>query len=137
MAPTKLVPASGLHECKNGEFKQKGPEPETEPCRGGETSAYTDMQKRNAEHLADSYENRGVSEKEAKSRAWATVNEESGGGEKSGSGRGKPESHASSHKCGKKGGAASSSRSAEGRPASAKKAAATHQRNAAAKAASH
>src|SRR5947208_387761 len=64
----------------------------------GDKSAYTDKQKRKAEHIADSYEDRGVSEKEAKSRAWATVNKESGGGERSGSGHGKPESHASSHK---------------------------------------
>ena len=93
-----------------------------------EKSVYTGVQKRKAEPVVD---------REAKCRAWATVNEESGGGEKSGSGHDKPESHASSHKGSRKGGAASSSRSAEGRPASAKKAAATHQRNAAAKAASH
>lgn len=46
-------------------------------------------QKRQAEHIADSYEDRGVSEKEAKGRAWATVNKESGGGKKSGRGRAK------------------------------------------------
>ena len=86
----------------------------------GDKSKYSDKQKRKAEHIAESYENRGTSEKEAKSRAWATVNKESGGGEKSGSGRGKPESHVSSHKGGKKGGAASSSRSAAERSASAK-----------------
>jgi plasmid stabilization system protein ParE len=51
-------------------------------------SKYTDKQKRKAEHIAEGYEKRGVSEKEAKSRAWATVNKESGGGKKSGSGRG-------------------------------------------------
>jgi plasmid stabilization system protein ParE len=99
----------------------------------GDKSAYSDKQKRKAEHIADSYEDRGVSETEAKSRAWATVNKESGGGEKSGSGRGTKESHASSHKGGKKGGAASASRTAAERSASAKKAAATRKRNAAAK----
>lgn len=70
----------------------------------GDKGKYTDKQKRKAEHIADSYEDKGVSEKEAKSRAWATVNKESGGGKKSGSGRGKKESHASSRRGGKKGG---------------------------------
>jgi plasmid stabilization system protein ParE len=97
----------------------------------GEKSKYSDKQKRKAEHIAESYEDRGVSEKEAESRAWATVNKESGGGEKSGSGRGKADSHASSRKGGKKGGAASASRTAAERSASAKKAAATRKRNAA------
>ena len=35
-----------------------------------------------------------VPKKEAERRAWATVNKETGGGKKSGSGRGKPENHA-------------------------------------------
>ena len=70
----------------------------------GEKSKYTGKQKRKAEHIAEGYEDRGVSAKEAKSRAWATVNKESGGGKKSGSGRGKKESHSSSRKGGKKGG---------------------------------
>lgn len=70
----------------------------------GDKSSYTSKQKRKAEHIAEGYEDRGVSKKEAKSRAWATVNKESGGGKKSGSGRGKEESHASSRKGGKKGG---------------------------------
>ena len=70
----------------------------------GDKSKYTDKQKRKAEHIAEGYEDRGVSAKEAKSRAWATVNKESGGGKKSGSGRGKPGNHSSSRKGGKKGG---------------------------------
>ena len=53
----------------------------------GDKSSYTDKQKRQAEHIEEGYEKRGVSEKEAESRAWATVNKESGGGKKSGSGR--------------------------------------------------
>ena len=69
----------------------------------GDKGQYTDKQKRKAEHIEEGYEDRGVSKKEAKSRAWATVNKESGGGKKSGSGRGKKESHASSKKGGKKG----------------------------------
>ena len=69
----------------------------------GDKGKYTDKQKRKAEHIEESYEDRGVSKKEAEARAWATVNKESGGGKKSGSGRGKKESHASSRKGGKKG----------------------------------
>jgi plasmid stabilization system protein ParE len=70
----------------------------------GDKSSYTDKQKRQAEHIEEGYEDRGVSAKEAKSRAWATVNKESGGGKKSGSGRGHAESHSSSRKGGRKGG---------------------------------
>lgn len=98
----------------------------------GDKSKYTDKQERKADHIAESYESRGVSETEAERRAWATVNKESGGGKKSGSGRGHKESHASSRKGGRIGGAASASRSAAARSASAKKAAATRKRNAAA-----
>jgi plasmid stabilization system protein ParE len=53
----------------------------------GDKSAYTDKQKRKAEHIEESYESRGMSEKEAERRAWATVNKQDGGGKKSGSGR--------------------------------------------------
>jgi plasmid stabilization system protein ParE len=96
----------------------------------GDKSKYTDKQKRKAEHIAEGYEDRGVPESEAERRAWATVNKESGGGNKSGSGRGKPDTKVSSEK----GGAASASRSPEERSASAKKAAETRKRNRAAKA---
>jgi plasmid stabilization system protein ParE len=54
----------------------------------GEKSAYTDKQKRKAEHIEESYESRGLSEKEAERRAWATINKQDGGGKKSGSGKG-------------------------------------------------
>lgn len=70
----------------------------------GDKSAYTDKQKRKARDIEKGYESRGVSENEAERRAWATVNKESGGGKKSGSGRGQPESHESSRKGGRKGG---------------------------------
>ncbi|PZQ83496.1 MAG: plasmid stabilization protein [Ancylobacter novellus] len=96
----------------------------------GDKSKYTDKQERKAGHIAESYEERGVSEKEAERRAWATVNKESGGGNKSGSGRGKKDTHVSAEKGGKIGGAASAHRSAADRSASAKKAAATRKRNA-------
>ena len=53
----------------------------------GDKSAYTDKQKRKAEHVEEGYREKGVSEDEAAKRAWATVNKEDGGGKKSGSGR--------------------------------------------------
>jgi plasmid stabilization system protein ParE len=54
----------------------------------GDKSKYTDKQKRKAEHIEESYEARGTSEKEAERRAWATVNKDDGGGKKpGGSGR--------------------------------------------------
>ncbi|HMH44325.1 MAG TPA: hypothetical protein VK557_12625 [Pyrinomonadaceae bacterium] len=70
----------------------------------GDKGKYTDKQKRKAEHIEEGYEKKGVSKKEAESRAWATVNKESGGGKKSGSGRGKKGNKKSSKKGGKKGG---------------------------------
>lgn len=70
----------------------------------GDKSSYTDKQKRQAEHIEEGYEDRGVSKKEAERRAWATVNKESGGGKKSGSGRGKKGNKSSSRKGGKKAG---------------------------------
>jgi plasmid stabilization system protein ParE len=94
----------------------------------GDKSAYTSKQKRKAEHIEEGYEKRGVSHREAERRAWATVNKESGGGKKSGSGRGKKESHASSRKGGRLGGRASARRSAAAKSASAKKAARTRAR---------
>ena len=48
----------------------------------GDKSAYTDKQKRKAEHIEESYESRGVSEKEAERRAWATVNKQDWGAAK-------------------------------------------------------
>ncbi len=73
----------------------------------GDKSSYTDKQKRKAEHIEEGYEKRGVSKKEAESRAWASVNKEDKGGKKSGSGRGKKSSTESSRKGGRKGGKAS------------------------------
>jgi hypothetical protein len=96
----------------------------------GDKSKYTEKQIRKADHITESYESRGVPEDEAERRAWATVNKESGGGKKSGSGRGKQESHASSRKGGRLGGQVSASRSAAERSASAEKAAATRKRRA-------
>jgi plasmid stabilization system protein ParE len=97
----------------------------------GDKSKYTGKQERKADHIAKGYEHRGVSEKEAERRAWATVNEDDGGGKKAGgSGRGKSTGHPAAHEGGKSGGKASVSRTAAQRSASAKKAAATRKRNA-------
>jgi plasmid stabilization system protein ParE len=95
----------------------------------GDKSKYTDKQERKADHIAEGYEERGVSEKEAERRAWAIVNKESGGGNKSGSGRGKPDTHEASEKGGRLGGKASAERPKAERSASAKKAAATRKRH--------
>ncbi len=96
----------------------------------GDKSKYTDKQERKADHIAQSYESRGVSEKEAERRAWATVNKDDGGGKKSGSGRGKDTGHPAAHKGGKLGGKAAAPRPAAERSASARKAAATRARKA-------
>jgi len=90
----------------------------------GDKSAYTKKQKRKAEHIEEGYEKRGVSNDEAERRAWATVNKESGGGNKSGSGRGKKDTKAAA----KKGGKASAARSKTAKSKSANKAAATRKR---------
>ena len=96
----------------------------------GDKSSYTGKQKRQAEHIEEGYESRGVPEAEAERRAWATVNKETGGGKKSGSGRGKAMDTGPSKKGGMLGGRASASRTAAQRSESAKKAAATRRRNA-------
>jgi plasmid stabilization system protein ParE len=72
----------------------------------GSKTKYSSKQKRKAAHIEKSYEKRGVSKKTAKSRAWATVNKSSGGGKKSGSGRGHAENKSPSRKGGRKRGAA-------------------------------
>jgi len=95
--------------------------------RGGKSS-YSNKQKRQAAHIEKGYEARGTSTKEAGRRAWATVNKETHGGKKSGSGRGRNEDHAPSRKGGRLGGAAAARRPASARSASAKKAAATRKR---------
>ena len=96
----------------------------------GDKSSYTDKQKRKAEHIEEGYESRGVSEKEAERRAWATVNKDSGGGNKSGSGRGTKDTNTAAKRGGALGGAASAKRPAAARSASVKKAAATRKRKA-------
>jgi hypothetical protein len=94
----------------------------------GDKSKYTAKQDRMAEHIEEGYEKRGVGKKEAKRRAWASVNAETGGGKKSGSGRGKKTNKAPAKKGGRLGGQASARRSKAAKSASAKKAAATRKR---------
>jgi plasmid stabilization system protein ParE len=53
----------------------------------GDKSAYTDKQKRQAAHIEEGYEKKGVPASEAEARAWATVNKNDGGGNKAGAGR--------------------------------------------------
>jgi len=91
----------------------------------GDKDAYTDKQKRKAEHIEESYEDRGVPRKTAEARAWATVNKESGGGNKSGAGRGKADTHVSSSR----GGRANKPGSAEQRSAAARKGWVTRRKN--------
>ena len=68
----------------------------------GSKKKYTGKQKRKAGHIEEGYEKRGVGKKEAERRAWATVNKSDKGGKKSGSGRGKKCSKASSRQGGRK-----------------------------------
>jgi hypothetical protein len=68
----------------------------------GSKAKYTKKQKRKARHIEEGYEDRGVSKKEAESRAWATVNSEDRGGKKSGGGRGKKGNKAASRRGGRK-----------------------------------
>ena len=75
----------------------------------GDKSAYTDKQKRQAEHIEQGYEQRGLSDREAERRAWATVNAMSHGGKKSGSARGRHENHEPARRGGRKGGHSESS----------------------------
>ena len=50
----------------------------------GSKAEYTAAQKRKASRIEQNYEDKGVPKSEAEARAWATVNKQSGGGEKAG-----------------------------------------------------
>ncbi len=78
--------------------------PEDPEMARGSKKKYTDKQKRQAEHIEEGYKEQGTSEDEAERRAWATVNKSSGGGKKSGSGRGKKTNKGPAKKGGRKGG---------------------------------
>jgi hypothetical protein len=94
----------------------------------GDKSAYTPKQQRQAAHIEDGYEHRGVPSGEAARRAWSTVNAMSGGGKRTGSGRGRPRNPAPAKKGGRIGGAHAASRPAAARSAAARKAARTRSR---------
>jgi hypothetical protein len=96
----------------------------------GDKSKYSSKQKRQAEHIEEGYEKRGVGEGEAERRAWATVNKMTGGGKRGGSGRGKKTNKEPARKGGRKGGKAAAKRSAAAKSASGRKAAATRKRRA-------
>ena len=84
----------------------------------GSKDKYTNKQKRKAEHIEESYEQKGVSEGEAEARAWATVNKQSGGGERSGgSGKKKP---AEAKQSDRKESARRAAKSREGHPRTSK-----------------
>lgn len=87
----------------------------------GDKSAYTDKQKRQAEHIEEGYEERGVSENEAERRAWATVNKMDHGGKKSGSGRGRATNKGPARKGGRKGGRAAARAKTSSRKTSSRK----------------
>jgi hypothetical protein len=78
----------------------------------GDKSSYTSKQKREARHIEEGYEKRGVGKKESERRAWATVNKMTDGGKKSGSGRGKTVNTAPAKKGGRLGGRAAAARPA-------------------------
>ena len=58
----------------------------------GDKSKYSEKQKRQAEHIEEQYEDKGVPKDEAERIAWSTVNKEDGGGKK-GSQRQKKKKH--------------------------------------------
>jgi len=96
---------------------------------------YTDSQKRQAEHIEEGYELRGVPEGEAERRAWAPVNKMTGGGRKAGgSGQGKEMNKGPAKQGGRLGGAGAGRRPAAARSESARKAARTRARRKAAEA---
>jgi hypothetical protein len=137
--PHEVAPPSSLSFAKGTNFKQprlaQARREASELSRidmspRGDKSSYTGKQKRQARHIEEGYEERGVPEDEAERRAWATVNKQDHGGKKSGSGRGKPKDMSPSRKGGRLGGKAAASRPAAARSASAKKAAATRRRRA-------
>jgi hypothetical protein len=68
----------------------------------GSKAKYTSKQKRQAHKIEKSAKKRGASAKRAAQIGYATVNKQDHGGKKSGSGRGKKRSHASSRTGGSK-----------------------------------
>jgi hypothetical protein len=111
---------------ERGAGRRRAFDEEAQMARGSK-AAYTRKQRQQAEHIEEGYEQRGIGEGEAERRAWATVNKMTGGGRKSGSGRGHRTNKAPARKGGRTGGAASARRPAAAR-AAARKAARTRAR---------
>src|SRR5215472_11247793 len=120
-----MEPTGSASRCDQTEFGTA--DKETAMPRG-DKSKYTDKQQRQAEHIEEGYEERGISEPEAERRAWATVNKMTGGGKRSGSGRGHSVNKAPARKGGRLGGAAAAARPKSVRSAAARKAAQTRAR---------
>jgi hypothetical protein len=99
----------------------------------GDKSSYTSKQKRQAEHIEEGYEKHGVKKKTAEARAWATVNKMTGGGKKSGSGRGKKTDKSPAKKGGKLGGRATAAKKGSAKSKSSTKRSTTTKRKPAAK----
>lgn len=94
----------------------------------GSKAKYSSKQKDQAKKIEQGYEKRGTSEKEAKRRAWATVNKMWGGAQKT-TGAKKPKNTEPAKKGGKIGGkAAATKRTPAQRSTAAKKAARTRAR---------
>ena len=91
----------------------------------GDKSKYSGKQRRQAQHIEERFESKGMDEREAASRAWKVVNKITGGGKRGGSGQGKPINKEPSRKGGRRGGAASAARPKSARSNAAKKAART------------
>jgi plasmid stabilization system protein ParE len=85
----------------------------------GDKTKYTGKQERKADHIAESYESRGVPEDEAERRAWATINKDDGGGKAGGSGQGAHTGHPVAHKGSELGGKAAAKRPAKARKSKA------------------
>jgi hypothetical protein len=81
----------------------------------GSKEKYSPKQKRKAHHIEEGYEQRGVPKKEAKRRAWATVNKMHGGGAHGGSGTEEIQDPTPAKKGGKKGGRIQAQRSSSKR----------------------
>jgi hypothetical protein len=96
----------------------------------GDKSKYTAKQKRQAAHIEEGYADRGVPEKDAERRAWATVNKVSGGGKTSGAGRGRKSNRSSGRTVGRKTAGSAATKVKAARPASARKAKQTRKRHA-------
>ncbi len=94
----------------------------------GDKRKYSSKQRRQAEHIEERFESKGMGSREAAGRAWKIVNKITGGGKRGGSGEGKPINKEPMEKGGQRGGAAASRRPKQARTNAAKKAARTRTR---------